>query len=73
MLPEGEDLNEWVAVNTVDFFNQVRLAQWRPIVLLEFSSELKRNCVSSFSGCDLNLFYSQEKGNVGLVEFESFT
>jgi hypothetical protein len=27
MLPEGEDLNEWVAVNTVDFFNQVRLAQ----------------------------------------------
>jgi MOB kinase activator 1 len=23
MLPEGEDLNEWVAVNTVDFFNQV--------------------------------------------------
>ena len=23
MLPEGEDLNEWLAVNTVDFFNQV--------------------------------------------------
>ena len=23
MLPEGEDINEWVAVNTVDFFNQV--------------------------------------------------
>ena len=22
MLPEGEDINEWVAVNTVDFFNQ---------------------------------------------------
>ena len=22
--PEGEDLNEWLAVNTVDFYNQVR-------------------------------------------------
>jgi len=25
MLPEGEDLNEWLAVNTVDFFNQVNM------------------------------------------------
>lgn len=25
MLPEGEDLNEWVAVNTVDFFNQINM------------------------------------------------
>eukprot|EP01086_Lenisia_limosa_P014589 TRINITY_DN45463_c0_g1_i1.p1 TRINITY_DN45463_c0_g1~~TRINITY_DN45463_c0_g1_i1.p1 ORF type:complete len:213 (+),score=21.62 TRINITY_DN45463_c0_g1_i1:48-686(+) len=24
-LPEGEDINEWLAVNTVDFFNQVNL------------------------------------------------
>lgn len=24
-LPEGEDLNEWVAVNTVDFFNQINM------------------------------------------------
>ena len=24
-LPEGEDLNEWVAVNTVDFVNQVNM------------------------------------------------
>ncbi|KAI8925652.1 Mob1/phocein [Entophlyctis helioformis] len=24
-LPEGEDLNEWLAVNTVDFFNQINL------------------------------------------------
>jgi hypothetical protein len=24
-LPEGEDLNEWLAVNTVDFFNQVNM------------------------------------------------
>ncbi|GAA5847594.1 hypothetical protein JCM3766R1_000803 [Sporobolomyces carnicolor] len=25
MLPEGEDLNEWLAVNTVDFFNQLNM------------------------------------------------
>eukprot|EP01119_Soliformovum_irregulare_P008951 TRINITY_DN22040_c0_g1_i1.p1 TRINITY_DN22040_c0_g1~~TRINITY_DN22040_c0_g1_i1.p1 ORF type:complete len:219 (+),score=54.90 TRINITY_DN22040_c0_g1_i1:84-740(+) len=24
-LPEGEDMNEWLAVNTVDFFNQINL------------------------------------------------
>ncbi|XP_033111323.1 MOB kinase activator 1A-like isoform X1 [Anneissia japonica] len=24
-LPEGEELNEWVAVNTVDFFNQINM------------------------------------------------
>lgn len=25
MLPEGEDLNEWLAVNVVDFYNQINL------------------------------------------------
>ncbi|XP_060791747.1 MOB kinase activator 1Bb isoform X4 [Neoarius graeffei] len=25
ILPDGEDLNEWVAVNTVDFFNQINM------------------------------------------------
>ena len=24
-LPEGEDRNEWIAVNTVDFFNQINM------------------------------------------------
>ena len=24
-LPEGEDLNEWLAVNTVDFYNQINM------------------------------------------------
>eukprot|EP01117_Protostelium_nocturnum_P007136 TRINITY_DN2558_c0_g1_i2.p1 TRINITY_DN2558_c0_g1~~TRINITY_DN2558_c0_g1_i2.p1 ORF type:complete len:219 (-),score=55.91 TRINITY_DN2558_c0_g1_i2:936-1592(-) len=24
-LPEGEDINEWLAVNTVDFFNQIHM------------------------------------------------
>src|SRR4051812_23919894 len=25
MLPKGEDMNEWLAVNTVDFFNEISL------------------------------------------------
>ncbi|GAA6024483.1 hypothetical protein JCM10207_004510 [Rhodosporidiobolus poonsookiae] len=25
LLPEGEDLNEWLALNTVDFFNQINM------------------------------------------------
>ncbi|KAI5480648.1 hypothetical protein MNV49_007575 [Pseudohyphozyma bogoriensis] len=25
LLPEGEDLNEWLAVHTVDFFNQINM------------------------------------------------
>ena len=25
LLPEGEDKNEWLAVNTVDFFNQIEI------------------------------------------------
>lgn len=25
VLPSGEDRNEWLAVNTVDFFNQINL------------------------------------------------
>ena len=24
-LPEGEDIDEWIAVNTVDFFNQINM------------------------------------------------
>ena len=24
VLPKGEEVNEWLAVNTVDFFNEVR-------------------------------------------------
>lgn len=27
VLPEGEDLNEWLAVNTVDFFNQINMVR----------------------------------------------
>jgi MOB kinase activator 1 len=35
-LPEGEDVNEWVAVNTVDFFNQINMLYG---TITEFCSE----------------------------------
>ena len=35
-LPEGEDANEWLAVNTVDFFNEINLLYG---VIAEFCSE----------------------------------
>jgi len=35
-LPEGEDLNEWLAVNTVDFFNEINLLYG---VIAEFCTE----------------------------------
>ena len=34
-LPDGEDLCEWVAVNTVDFYNQIKLVQ--PEITLSFN------------------------------------
>ena len=33
ILPPGEDANEWIAVNTVDFFEQVRRAKNNIIVM----------------------------------------
>ena len=36
MLPEGEDANEWLAVNTVDFFNEINLLYG---VIAEFCTE----------------------------------
>lgn len=39
ILPEGEDLNEWVAVNTVDFFNQINMLYG---TITEFCTE--ENC-----------------------------
>ena len=38
-LPEGEDENEWLAVNTVDFFNEINLLFG---VIAEFCTE--QNC-----------------------------
>ncbi|RDD46481.1 MOB kinase activator 1A [Trichoplax sp. H2] len=37
VLPEGEDLNEWVAVNTVDFFNQINMLYG---TITEFCTEI---------------------------------
>lgn len=39
VLPDGEDLNEWVAVNTVDFFNQINMLYG---TMIEFCTE--RSC-----------------------------
>ncbi|OQR86136.1 maintenance of ploidy protein mob1 [Achlya hypogyna] len=39
MLPENEDLNEWLAVNTVDFFNEISIVYG---TILEFCS--KESC-----------------------------
>ena len=39
MLPDGEDLNEWVAVNSVDFFNQINMLYG---TITEFCTE--ENC-----------------------------
>ena len=39
ILPEGEDQNEWVAVNTVDFFNQINMLYG---TITEFCTE--ENC-----------------------------
>ena len=38
-LPDGEDVNEWLAVNTVDFFNEINLLYG---VIAEFCTE--QNC-----------------------------
>ena len=36
-LPEGEDVSEWLAVNTVDFFNEINLLYG---IIAEFCTEL---------------------------------
>ena len=35
-LPSGEDLNEWLAVNTIEFFNEINLLYG---VLIEFCTQ----------------------------------
>jgi MOB kinase activator 1 len=44
-LPEGEDLNEWVAVNIVDFFNQINMLYG---TITEFCTE--ENCAVMSAG-----------------------
>ncbi|KAH0742323.1 hypothetical protein KY290_035366 [Solanum tuberosum] len=47
-LPPGEDINEWLAVNTVDFFNQVNLLYG---TLTEFCTP--ENCPTMTAGPNL--------------------
>ncbi|KAF3850791.1 hypothetical protein F7725_012563 [Dissostichus mawsoni] len=44
MLPEGEDLNEWIAVNTVDFFNQINMLYG---TITEFCTETSCSVMSA--------------------------
>ncbi|XP_040051326.2 LOW QUALITY PROTEIN: MOB kinase activator 1A [Gasterosteus aculeatus] len=44
MLPEGEDLNEWIAVNTVDFFNQINMLYG---TITEFCTEISCSVMSA--------------------------
>lgn len=44
LLPEGEDKNEWLAVNTVDFFNQINLLYGS---ITEFCTQETCSCMSA--------------------------
>ena len=58
MLPEGEDLNEWIAVNTVDFFNQINMLYG---TITEFCTE--QSCPVMSAGPKYEVS-SQEKGDL---------
>ena len=68
MLPEGEDLNEWIAVNTVDFFNQINMLYG---TITEFCTE--QSCPVMSAGPKYEVS-SQEKGDLArIVIFALFT
>mmetsp|Transcript_17286 Transcript_17286/g.25728 ORF Transcript_17286/g.25728 Transcript_17286/m.25728 type:complete len:202 (+) Transcript_17286:57-662(+) len=52
-LPEGEDLNEWLAVNTVDFFNQINMLYG---TITEFCT--KDNCPEMTAGSRYEYYWS---------------
>lgn len=55
-LPEGEDLNEWLAVNTIDFYNKTNLLYgW----LAEFCKE--DVCPTMSAGPQYEYFWADEK------------
>ena len=54
MLPEGEDLNEWVAVNTVDFFNQINMLYG---TITEFCTEQSCPVMSAGPKYEVQRFY----------------
>ncbi|TSW89641.1 MOB kinase activator 1A [Bagarius yarrelli] len=51
MLPEGEDLNEWIAVNTVDFFNQINMLYG---TITEFCTETNCSVMSAGPKCSFS-------------------
>ncbi|MBN3287306.1 MOB1A kinase, partial [Polyodon spathula] len=50
VLPEGEDLNEWIAVNTVDFFNQINMLYG---TITEFCTEISCSVMSAGPRADI--------------------
>ena len=52
-LPKGEDLNEWMAVNTIEFFNEISLIYG---CLTEFCT--KENCPTMTAGNKFCLLYT---------------
>ena len=71
MLPEGEDLNEWVAVNTVDFFNQINMLYG---TITEFCTEQSCPVMSAGPKYEVcrkheytNMFYQNYFSIIGLM------
>ncbi|KAJ3435808.1 mob kinase activator-like [Anaeramoeba flamelloides] len=54
LLPQGEDLNEWLAINTVDFYNQINMIYGS---LLEFCTE--ETCPQMGCGKNINYIWAQ--------------
>ena len=46
-LPSGEDLNEWLAVNTIEFYNEISLLYG---TLVEFCTIENLNCKTMSAG-----------------------
>ncbi|GAB1290981.1 MOB kinase activator 1A [Apodemus speciosus] len=63
MLPEGEDLNEWIAVNTVDFFNQINMLYG---TITEFCTEA--SCPVMSAGPRTGMNTSEADGTNALPE-----
>lgn len=52
-LPSGEDLNEWLAVNTIEFYNEISLLYG---TLMEFCT--KETCPIMSAGPKYYIFYN---------------
>ncbi|KAE9459246.1 hypothetical protein C3L33_08863, partial [Rhododendron williamsianum] len=61
-LPPGEDLNEWLAVNTVDFFNQVNLLYG---TLTEFCTP--ENCPTMTAAAEFRKFAAPDFAQIIII------